>query len=107
TTVKAWLGADIDRGSRLDDVIVRYLAAYGPASVKDMQTWCGITGLREVVERLAPGLRTFRDESGADLFDLPDAPFPDPGTPAPARLLPEYDNSLRSHADRRRIMTPE
>jgi hypothetical protein len=107
TTVRAWLGRDVDRTSTMDEVIVRYLAAYGPASVKDMQTWCGIQGLREVVDRLTPDLRTFRDESGTELFDLPDAPFPDPDTPAPVRLLPEYDNCLRSHTDRRRVMTAE
>jgi hypothetical protein len=107
TTVASWLGRDVDTRSRLDDVIPRYLAAYGPASVKDMQTWCGLTGLREVVERISPALRTFRDETGTELFDVPDAPLPDPDTPAPVRFLPEYDNCLRSHTNRRRIMTDE
>jgi hypothetical protein len=105
TTVRAWLDRDVDQESTVDSVVLRYLAAYGPASVKDMQTWCGLQGLREVVERLE--LREVRDESGTVLFDLPDAPFPDPDTPAPVRLLPEYDNCLRSHADRRRVMTAE
>jgi DNA glycosylase AlkZ-like len=103
TTVKAWLGRDVDPGARLDDLVPRYLAAFGPASLRDMQTWCGLTGLREVVERL--DLRTFRDEHGGTLYDVPDAPFPDPDTPVPARLLPEYDNCLRSHTNRRRVMT--
>ncbi len=83
-----------------DEAVLRYLAAFGPATVADAQWWSGLTRLREVFERLRPHLLAFAD----GYFDLPDAPRPDPATPAPVRLLPEYDNVLLSHADRAHLI---
>ncbi len=103
----AWAPVESQLGARLrsvppDALVLRYLGAFGPASVADIQLWSGLTRLREVTERLA--LRTFRGEAGQVLHDLPDAPRPPEDTPAPPRFLPAYDNLLLSHKDRSRLI---
>ncbi len=107
TTTDTWFQGITDRAAGLDETVLRYLGAFGPASVKDMQAWCGMTRLGEAFARLRPRLLVLRDERGTELFDLPDAPRPDEDTPAPPRFLPEFDNLLLSHADRTRVVPAE
>jgi hypothetical protein len=86
-------------------LVLRYLAAYGPASIADMQSWSGLTGLKTEFDVVRDQLVTFIDETGRTLYDLPGAPRPDPDTPPPVRLLPLYDNVILGYANRRRMFS--
>ncbi len=124
TTTRAWLGreqADLSspeaRQDALERVVLRYLAAFGPASTADLTYWCGLTGLSGVISALRPRLVAFRAEPrdgrpGRELFDLPGAPRPpvptaDGHIAPPVRFLSDYDNLTIAHADRTRVVTDE
>jgi Winged helix DNA-binding domain len=118
TSAEHWLGLRRPSGepaypvpaaspAELAQLVTRYLGAFGPATVRDVQAWSGLTGLKAVLEQLRPSLVTFRDEQGAEMFDLPTAPRPGEDAPAPVRLAAEFDNLVLSHAERSRVVSPE
>lgn len=104
-TATAWLGKRRGKPMTIDELVVRYLAAFGPAGVADAQTWSGLTRLGEVLERL--DLMRFKSERGQTLYDIPNTQRPDQDIPAPVRLVAPFDNILLSHADRTRVISDE
>ena len=97
-------GTELEPGKFAEKTVRRYLAAFGPASMSDLRVWSGMSGLRDLVERMGrPKLRRLQDENGVELLDLPDLPILAEDTPSPPRFLPEYDNVLLGHADRSRF----
>jgi winged helix DNA-binding protein len=107
TLAESWLDGPLAEIADLPAFVMRYLAAFGPASVADMQNWSGLRRLDDAFAAARPKLVSFRDEKGRELFDLPRAPRPDPETPAPVRFLPEYDSLVLGHADRTRVISDE
>jgi hypothetical protein len=106
TLAEEWLGAP-PADPAPQALVRRYLGAFGPATAADVQTWSGAGGMKTVLKGMRDDLAVFADERGRELFDLPDAPRPDAGTPAPPRLLPEFDNLVLAHADRSRLIADE
>ena len=106
TPARAWLGTAVPASEHLPELVKRYLAAFGPATVKDMETWSYLTDLQPVFDTLRPDLVVYRTDQRPriELFDLPDAHIADNALPAPVRFLPEFDNLLLAHQDRARVM---
>jgi hypothetical protein len=104
-SAEEWLGAPLPAKIDLPAIVLRYLAAFGPASVRDAQGFLGLRDLAAAFEALRARLRLFHDERGRELFDLPDAPRPSGDTPAPVRFLPDFDNMMLAHADRTRVVS--
>lgn len=101
TPLAAWLPHEHSKHAA-EDIVARFLAAFGPASIADISCWCGMSRLRELVDGM--DLRRYRNEDGADLYDVPDGLLPDPDTLVPTRFAPEYDNALLAYDDRSRVI---
>lgn len=107
TSAESWITTECPSTMTVEELVKRYLAAFGPASVRDFQAWSGLTRMSDTLEAMSAGLVRFRSEDGVELFDLPDAPRPRGDVAAPVRFLPEWDNALLSHSDRSRIIADE
>lgn len=107
TTPERWLGRAPSGPEDPRDLVLKYLAAFGPATVRDVQTWSGRMQLKQALEEISADLRTFSDEKGNKLFDVPEAPLPSGDTPAPPRFIPDYDNLILSHVERERVVPDE
>lgn len=100
-----WLGRELPSQAAVPELITRYLRAFGPATLADVQAWSRLTGLKAHAAEL--DLVEYRNEAGKVLLDVPDGVIVPEDAPAPARLLPAFDNVLLGHADRTRIMSEE
>ena len=107
TRIDNWLPPPHQRQLSRETLVRRYLAAYGPASIVDMQSWSRLTKLGEVFEALRPELVSFIAPDGRELFDLPDAPRPDADTPAPIRFMPLFENAFLGYDNRRRVLAED
>ncbi|WP_119068492.1 winged helix DNA-binding domain-containing protein [Aggregatilinea lenta] len=107
TLADDWLGQPVPKAIDVPLLVRRYLAAFGPATVADFQTWSGLPGAKEAIDAMKPELRMLRDERRRELLDLPDQPLPGGDAPAPPRFLPEFDNLLLAHKDRTRVVADE
>ncbi|ADB35730.1 conserved hypothetical protein [Kribbella flavida DSM 17836] len=102
TPAERWVRGRLHPHAVPEELVVRYLEAFGPATPADFQTWSGLPGAKPVFEALE--LERFEDETGRTLYDVPEGPRPDPETPAPVRFLPEFDNLLLAYAQRERVI---
>ena len=102
-TLESWVGVAVPGDGDARQLVLRYLAAFGPASVSDIRVWSRLNGLRQVVDEMRSDLAVHIGEDGTELLDVPDGIIVGDDVPAPPRFLPEYDNVLLGHSDRSRF----
>jgi len=106
TRLENWVPPPYPGPLDLGDLVRRYLRAYGPATIADMQAWSGLTRLGDAFTAIREELVAYEAEDGRTLFDLADASLPEPDVSAPPRFLPLFDNVYLGYADRRRLLVP-
>jgi len=103
-----WLGpppSSLDSAKATVHVVTRYLEGYGPATIAEIANWAGLKPAAIAAALARMKTLTFRAEDGAELFDLPDAPRPDPdAVEVPVRFLPVWDATLLAHARRAEVI---
>ncbi len=103
--VDRWLGRPLLEPD-VEEIVRRYLRAFGPATAADVTAWSAITRLGPVVSGMGDLVR-HQDEDGRTLYDVADGELADEDVPAPVRLLGCYDNVWLSHARRDRVTDPD
>ena len=107
TLAEPWIGKPCVKKDYLSELLLRYLAGYGPATVADAQSALGYPKLKDAFEKLKPDLVTFHDERKRELFDIPNQFLPGGDVPTPVRFLSAFDNLLLMHANRTRVIADE
>ncbi|MGO2050260.1 MAG: winged helix DNA-binding domain-containing protein [Microbacterium sp.] len=108
TTLDTWVGQRIEPRHSIEEVILRYLVAFGPATIMDFQIWSGLTKCKPHFENLEEGIVQLQSDRGQTLYDLNaiERPTPQTGEALPVRFLYDYDNLLLAYKDRSRFITP-
>lgn len=88
---RAWTSEDA-----LDELVRRYLLAFGPASIRDLARMGGLAmaPLRAAIGRLGSELIDYTDEDGTALIDLATAELPPAELELLVRFLPMWDSTL-------------
>ncbi|MFI5711056.1 winged helix DNA-binding domain-containing protein [Kribbella sp. NPDC051620] len=105
TPAEQWIGKKLPRKAVPQELAVRYLEAFGPATSADFQTWSGLPRGKQLFDSM--DLEVLADSNGKTLYDVPGAPRPSEDLGVPVRFLPEFDNLLLAHAKRQRIIADE
>lgn len=113
----AWTGLDdadiVPVEEARGRLLLRYLSAFGPATVHDFAYWAGLRvgESRRALKRVRGQLAEVRLAGDERCFwvrqdDLAPLLEADPAGPAPPRLLPRFDPLLMGHRDKERLLDP-
>ena len=97
-----------DAAASTRSLVVRYLEAFGPATMQDIAQFGTILRppVQAALASLGDALVRYDGPDGELLYDIPGGLLPPEDVPAPPRLLPMWDSTLLAYADRSRITPP-